>query len=92
MGTASAPTLVWHAWRGRWLSVAREWHPALDVAEVERVLVDSFTVEPGAQWRAQADGSWIYTVRRVRAVGRTPGSTMQSLDSWLTRMARHEQV
>ena len=132
VGTVLALTLVWHAWRGRWVSVAREWRPALDVAEVERVLVDSFAAVPRAQWRAQADGSWIYTVRRVppwavllglltlplglllflvretadlhvrvlddeegcrvRVVGRTPDSTVQALDSWLTRMAQHEQV
>jgi len=58
VGAALALTLVWHAWRGRWVSVAREWHPVLDVAEV----------------------------------GRTPDWTVQALDSWLTRMAQHEQV
>ena len=29
---------------------------------------------------------------RVRAVGRTPQRTLEALDSWLTRMAKHEQV
>lgn len=64
-GTLVVLTLLWQGWRERWVRVSSEWRPALPVEDVERVLVDAFSLIPGSQWRAQADGSWIYTVRRV---------------------------
>lgn len=64
-GTMLVLTLVWRAWRARWVRVSQEWRPALTREAVEQVLFMSFAAVPGAQWRPQADGSWIYTVRRV---------------------------
>lgn len=63
-GIAMALTLLWHGWRGRWVGVSREWVIDLDPDRVEDVLVRAFA-SGGNQWRAQPDGSWIFTDRRV---------------------------
>jgi hypothetical protein len=64
-GMLLALTVVWNAWRERWVRVSREWRLAVSASDIEEALADSFAAAPGGRWRAQADGSWVYTVRRV---------------------------